>query len=182
MSTGKRDLYKWPEDHEFPHFLLSYTEDQAGQYIRPEDELRARNGYWFTDEEADQFRFNNTMGTVTYGTCEECMESGPVQQACTTCMRPSCCGYVIMYIRESEGQTRFIDSVGLSEIFGTMTNKAMADRRAKWTNNRSKRLTRQDMKVKIALHYLNKNIGDQDYGTLVEERTKFAEEKLFGDS
>ena len=181
MSTGKRDLYKWPEDHEFPHFLLSYTEGQAGQYIRPEDELRARNGYWFTDEEADQFRFNNTMGTVTYGTCEECMESGPVQQARTTCMRPSCCGYVIMYIRESEGQTRFIDSVGLSEIFGTRTNKAMADRRAKWTNNRSKRLTRQDMKVKIALHYLNKDIGDQDYGTLVEERTKFAEEKLFGD-
>ena len=52
------------------------------------------------------------------------MESGPVQQACTTCMRPSCCGYVIMYIRESEGQTRFIDSVGLSAIFGTRTNKA----------------------------------------------------------
>ena len=34
---------------------------------------------------------------------------------------------------------------------------------------------------KIALHYLNKDIGDQDYGTLIEERTKFAEEKLFGD-
>ena len=33
MSTGKKDLYKWLEDHEFPHFLLSYTEDQAGQYI-----------------------------------------------------------------------------------------------------------------------------------------------------
>ena len=109
------------------------------------------------------------------------MESGPVQQACTTCMRPSCCRYVIMYIRESEGQTWFIDSVGLSAIFGTRTNKAMADRRAKWTNNRSKRLTRQDMKVKIALHYLNKDIGDQDYGSLIEERTKFAEEKLFGD-
>ena len=109
------------------------------------------------------------------------MESGPVQQACTTCMRPSCCGYVIMYIRKSKGQTRFIDSVGLSAIFGTRTNKAMADRRAKWTDNRSKRLTRQDMKVKIALHYLNKDIGDQDYGTLIEERTKFAEEKLFGD-
>ena len=37
------------------------------------------------------------------------------------------------------------------------------------------------MKVKIALHYLNKDIGDQDYGTLAEGRTKFAEEKLFGD-
>ena len=67
MSTGKSDLYKWPEEHEFPHFLLSYTEDQAGQYIRPEDELRARNGYWFTNDEADQFKYNNTMGTVTYG-------------------------------------------------------------------------------------------------------------------
>ena len=89
------------------------------------------------------------------------MESGPVQQACTTCMRPSCCGYVIMYIRESGGHTWFIDSVGLSAIFRTRTNKAMADRRAKWTNNRSKRLTRQDMKVKIALHYLNKDIGDK---------------------
>ena len=33
MSTGKSDLYKWPEDHEFPYFLLSYTDDQAGQYI-----------------------------------------------------------------------------------------------------------------------------------------------------
>ena len=72
-------------------------------------------------------------------------------------------------------------SRGLSAIFGMRTNKAMADRRAKWTNNRCKRLTRQDMKVKITLHYLNKDIGDQDYGTLVEERTKFTEEKLFGD-
>ena len=34
---------------------------------------------------------------------------------------------------------------------------------------------------KDCLHYLNKDIGDQDYGTLIEERTKFTEEKLFGD-
>ena len=76
---------------------------------------------------------------------------------------------------------RGTNTVGLSSLFGMRMNKAMADRRAKWTNNRSKRLTRQDMKARIALHYLNKDIGDQDYGTLVEERTKFAEEKLFGD-
>ena len=86
-----------------------------------------------------------------------------------------------MYIRESEGQTRFIDSVGLSSIFGMRMNKAMVDRRAKWMNNRSKRLSQQDMKARIALHYLHKDIGSQDYGTLIKERTKFAEEKLFGD-
>ena len=91
------------------------------------------------------------------------MESGPVQQACTTCMRPSCCRYVIMYICESKGQTRFINSVGLSSIFRMRMNRAMADRRAKWTNNRSKRLPRQDMKAKIALHYLNKDIGEQGH-------------------
>ena len=33
MSTGRSDLFKWPEDHEFPYFLKSYTEDQARQYI-----------------------------------------------------------------------------------------------------------------------------------------------------
>ena len=180
MSTEKSDLYKWPEEHEFPYFLLSYTEDQAGQYIRPEDELRARNGYWFTDEEAEQFRYNNTMGTVTYGTCERFMESGLVQQACTRCIKPSCCGYVIMYIRERKGQTWFINSVGLSSIYGMRTNRAKADRRAKWTNNRSTRLPRQDLKARIALHYLSKDIGNQDYGTLIEERTRFADEKLFG--
>ena len=109
------------------------------------------------------------------------MESGPVQQVCTMCMRPSCCRYVIMYIRERKGQTRFIDSVGLSSIFGMRMNRAMADRRAKWTNNRRTRLPRQDMKAKIALHYLNKDIGDQDYGTLIDKRTRFIEEKLFGD-
>ena len=52
---------------------------------------------------------------------------------------------------------------------------------SKVANNRSKRLTRQDMKARIALHYLNKDTGDQDYGTLINERTKFAEEKLFSD-
>ena len=109
------------------------------------------------------------------------MESGPVQQACTTCMRPSCSRYVIMYIREPKGQTWFIDSVGLSSIFRMRMNRAMADRRAKWTNNRSTRLPRQDMKAKITLHYLNKDIGDQDYGTLINERTRFVEEKLLGD-
>ena len=181
MSTEKSELYKWPEDHEFPYFILSYTEDQAGQYIRPEDELRARNGYWFTDEEAEQFQYNNTMGTVTYGTCKRCMESGLVQQACTTCMRPNCCRYVIMYICECKGQTRFIHSVGLSSIYGTRTNRAKADRRVKWTNNWSTRLLRQDLKARIALHYLNKDIRDQDYGTLIDERTRFADEKLFGD-
>ena len=103
MSTGKSDLCKWLEDHDFPYFLLSYTEDQAGQYIRPKDELRTRNGNWFTDEKAEQFQYNNTMGTVTYGTCERCMESGPVQQACTACMRPSCCGYVIIVYPQAQG-------------------------------------------------------------------------------
>ena len=86
-----------------------------------------------------------------------------------------------MYIRERKGQTWFIDSVGLSSIYGMRMNRAKADRRAKWTNNRSTRLLQQDLKARIALHYLNKDIGDQDYGTLIEERTRFADEKLFGD-
>ena len=86
-----------------------------------------------------------------------------------------------MYTREPKGQTRFIDSVGLSSIFIMRMNRAMADRRVKWTNNRSTRLLRQDMKAKITLHYLNKDIGDQDYGTLIDERTRFIKEKLFGD-
>ena len=109
------------------------------------------------------------------------MESGPVQQACTTCMRPSSCGYVIMYIREHKGQTRFIDSVGLSSIYGTRTNRAKADRRAKWTNNWSTRLWRQELKVRFAVHYLKQDMTGDEYSALVEEIARFADEKLFGD-
>ena len=183
MSTGRSDLYKWPEDHEFPYFLKSYTEDQAGQYIRPDNELtvRAKNGYWFTDEEAAQFENNNTMGTVTYGTSEHCMESGLVQQACTTCKNPSNCGYVIMYIWEYKGQTWFIDSVRVSLIFRMRTNRAKANKRAAWTNNRSKRLMREDLKVRFSLHYLKQDLTGDEYSAVIKERTRFADEKLFRD-
>ena len=109
------------------------------------------------------------------------MESGLVQQACTTCMRPSSCRYVIMYIHKHKGQTQFIDSVGLSSIYRMRTHRAKAYRRVKWTNNRSTKLLRQDLKARFALHYLNKDIGDQDYGTLIKERTRFADKKLFSD-
>ena len=86
-----------------------------------------------------------------------------------------------MYICEHKGQTWFIDSVGLSSIYGTRTHRAKADRRAKWTNNRSTKLPRQDLKVRFALHYLNIDTARQEYLALVEERTRFADEKLFGD-
>ena len=33
MLTGRSNLYKWPEDCEFPYFL--HTKDQARQYMRP---------------------------------------------------------------------------------------------------------------------------------------------------
>ena len=109
------------------------------------------------------------------------MESGLVQQACTTCMRPSSCRYVIMYIHKHKGQTWFIDSVRLSSIYGTRTHRAKADRRATWTNNRSKRLPREDLKVRFSLNYLKQDMTSDGYSALIKERTRFAEEKLFGD-
>ena len=86
-----------------------------------------------------------------------------------------------MYICEHEGQTRFINSVGLSSIFGTRTHKVKADRRAKWTNNRSTKLPRQDLKVRFALHYLKQDTTGEEYSALIEERTRFADEKPFSD-
>ena len=88
---------------------------------------------------------------------------------------------MIIYIREKNGQTRFVDSVGLSSIFGMRTNRAKADRRATSTNNWSKRLLQEDMKVRFSLHYLKKNMTGDEYSAAIEEGTRFAEEKLFSD-
>ena len=95
------------------------------------------------------------------------MESGPVQQACTTCMSPSNCRYVIMYIREHKGQTWFIDSVGLSSIFRTRTNRAKVDRRAAWTNNQCKRLLLEDLKMRFSLHYLKQDLTGEEYSAII---------------
>ena len=47
-------------------------------------------------------------------------------------------------------------------------------------NNQSKRLLREDMKVRLSLHYLKKDMTGEEYSAAIEEGTRFAEEKLFG--
>ena len=85
-----------------------------------------------------------------------------------------------MYIWEYKGQTWFINSVGLSSIFRTRTNRAKVDRSTTWTNNRSKRLPLEDL-VRFSLHYLKQDLTGEEYSAVIEERTRFADEKLFGD-
>jgi hypothetical protein len=61
------------------HIVVSYTTDQEGQDIKDEDGVRSMNHRWCYQggDETSTWKLKSRAICPTYGSCEDCMKSGP---------------------------------------------------------------------------------------------------------
>jgi hypothetical protein len=106
--------------------VVSYTGDQQGKDIRDEDVVRPKNKCWAEHggEEAKSWKQQSRAGCPTYGSCQQCMRSGPVGMFCNACYEPeSQPGYVVLVNGD-----KILDSITLANILNQGHEIAKADR------------------------------------------------------
>ena len=116
--------------------IKSYTEDQAGQDIRPEDVVRPTNHCWCIggndiNEHGRCWTQKSRARRPTYGSCIVCMDAGPVGQTCLKCTE-ECTenGQRAVYWmigRGEEPRMMILDSLHLAQMFWAETVIANAD-------------------------------------------------------
>jgi hypothetical protein len=74
-----------PEQYILVDYTLNYDQDTGNDNIRRTDEVRPYNGKWASREEIVNWPLKSTLGLPTYGTCEYCFASGPLESMCTFC-------------------------------------------------------------------------------------------------
>ena len=66
-------------DGSLPKLVVNYDEiyngEREGENIRPEDEVVAENGMWFSQAEIPRFRLKNSERAPTYGNCMKCCDN-----------------------------------------------------------------------------------------------------------
>jgi hypothetical protein len=115
----------------------NYTDDQAGQAIREEDTIRARNGKWYTQEEIDHFPKRSSPRCPTYGNCFSCFSSGPVARRCPCCkdVTDDWTFYQVVFVGTTSGVKCIMDAEFLARFFLDQEGRhegALADRMYNW--------------------------------------------------
>lgn len=111
--------------------IVGYDESMRGKLISKEHVIRAKNGYYYTEEECMAFRQRSTAGCPTYGNCNKCFQSGPVGQRCNRC-RSRNSGYMIIVTQPPKKPQLVIDAEYFGKMCGEGHQVAMADRVHKW--------------------------------------------------
>jgi hypothetical protein len=112
------------------HYLVNYTEDQAGLDMREEDVVRPVNRKWTNryGKEQKSWRKKSNGHCQTYGSCQNCFKSGPVGKYCNECYLPNARiqpGYVMLV---SSDYMAMLDSVTIAEMLNRPHDTAKRDR------------------------------------------------------
>jgi len=112
--------------------VVNYSADQEGQDIRDEDVVRPLNHRWTHRYKQDRteigsWKDKSYARCPTYGSCQNCMKSGPVGKVCKDCpiendLQP---GYVIL---RNEDGSKILDSITIAQMLGQRHETAKADR------------------------------------------------------
>jgi hypothetical protein len=111
------------------HLVKNYTTDQEGQDIRDEDVVRPNNHRWCIqgDDEVRTWKRKSTARCPTYGSCTNCLKSGPVDLFCNDelCkIKKTPPKYAIM----RHGYDKLLDSITIAEMLDRGHETAKADR------------------------------------------------------
>jgi hypothetical protein len=108
---------------EYTSFVGTQMKRKDNQYLS-----RAANGQYFTKEEVKDFKLKSTTCCPTYGACDMCHGSGPVQMYFQKCRNPWQ-GYRIVH---HMGTMKIIDAEWVSQFFEATHFVARADRTQNW--------------------------------------------------
>ena len=113
-----------PEQYILVDYTLNYSQDTGNDLIRREDEVRPYNGKWASREEILAWHLKSTLGLPTYGTCESCFASGPLESMCTFCGSG--------HNRCMKYQGRILDSEYILDHMNRGHQRARANRTHNW--------------------------------------------------
>ena len=113
-----------PEQYILVDYTLNYDQDTGNDNIRRTDEVRPYNGKWASREEILAWHLKSTLGLPTYGTCEYCFASGPLESMCTFCGSG--------HNRCMKYQGRILDSEYISDHMNQGHQRARANRMHNW--------------------------------------------------
>ena len=110
------------------YIIQGYNPDSYGQeYIKEEDVVRPSNHKYTTEiDQLNNWTLKSCAGHATYGTCEECFDSGPVWKKCRHCGQ----GQVYLIFRFGDVE---LDSIELSEQLERDILFQRADRTFEWS-------------------------------------------------
>ena len=113
-----------PEQYILVDYTLNYDQDTGNDNIRRSDEVRPHNGKWAGREEYASWHLKSTLGLPTYGTCEYCFASGPLESMCTFCGSG--------HYRCMKYQGRILDAEYISQHLLRGHQRARANRMHNW--------------------------------------------------
>ena len=124
QQTRKTRGVKAPSGNHY--VVVNFTDEMKGKVITDEETVRAPNGRWWRDEDFSILQEKSMLRCPTYGTCDCCMSSGPMNGYCRYCRST---GYSYKQLEaEIYGEWRMIDAEWISHRFRATHLPAMADR------------------------------------------------------
>ena len=117
------------------YIVTEYREGQDGQPIKECQVVRADNGRFYRADEPTSFSILSRARCPTYGNCNSCYRSGPLNMCCRFC-NDATKGYAIMFVYHPvlHCKRRIVDA----EYFAHLTKLtddhvvALADRHWTW--------------------------------------------------
>jgi hypothetical protein len=113
-----------PEQYVLVDYTVKYSQDTGNDMIRRMDEVCPYNGKWANREETLVWYQKSTLCLPTYGTCEYCFASRPLESMCTFCGSG--------HYRCMKYQGRILDSEYISEHVNQGHQRARANRMHNW--------------------------------------------------
>ena len=110
---------------------VNYTPNQQGQVLSDEHTIRASNGVFIPRDQACTFRRLSRGRCPTYGTCPNCLASGPVGKRCRECRdvpNRMIYRYEVIILREN----KIMDAEFISAFARRPHHVAMSDRLFGW--------------------------------------------------
>ena len=123
------------------YIVITYRVEQAGQPIDECQVVRAANGKFFGRDEPARFHLLSSARCPTYGNCNSCWRSGPLNMQCNYC-NDDRKGYSYLYLNNGGGK-RILDAEYFAHLMelGNDHVVALADRRYYWDRDHSLRVT-----------------------------------------
>ena len=117
--------------------MTTYRVEQAGQPIDECQVVRAANGKFFGRDEPARFRVLSSACCPTYGNCNYCWRSGPLNMQCIYC-NDDRKGYSYLWLNHGGGK-RILDAEYFAHLMGLGNDHvvALADRRYNWGRDHS---------------------------------------------
>jgi hypothetical protein len=150
------------------YIMVDFREDLLGQVLPDAATVRAPNGRWWRQQDLNILYEKSMLRCPTYGTCQHCLSSGPMNSYCRVCASFTH-GYEQLVITRN-GVRRMIDAEWVSRFFGRPHLPAMADRELVSMGQQSNRISvldhtilRNSMRSYIDSPYNPNNYNPSDH-------------------